>query len=250
VRAGKSVGEIAGARLKKCVLELGGSDAYVILDDADVDAAAVTCATSRLLNTGQSCVAAKRFIVTRKNAKRFSEKLHELLSQKTFGDPMSAKFDLGPMARQDLRDQLHLQVEESVSMGAKLALGGIVPEQKGFYYPASLLTNVHPGSPAFDEELFGPVAAVIEAQDEKQAIALANRSRYGLGGAIFSRDIERAKSLAATEMDTGMIFINDFVKSDASVPFGGVKESGLGRELGKEGCFEFTNIKTIFAKNT
>jgi succinate-semialdehyde dehydrogenase/glutarate-semialdehyde dehydrogenase len=245
VAAGRSVGALAGARLKRCVLELGGSDAYIVLDDADIDVAVKTCVDSRMINAGQSCVSAKRFIVTRKNAAKFTDGMRALLEQKKFGDPMTSKAELGPLARKDLRAHLHEQVEKSVAAGSKLVLGGSIPSGKGYYYPPSLLTHVRPGSPAFDEELFGPVAAVIEADDERQAVALANRSRYGLGGAVFSKDIERAKKIAETEIEAGMVFVNDFVKSDASVPFGGVKDSGLGRELGAEGCFEFTNIKTI-----
>jgi len=248
VRAGKSVAEQAGARLKKCVLELGGSDAYIVLDDADVEQAAKICTESRLLNAGQSCVAAKRFIVTRKNVPQFTKAMFEIMEKKKFGDPADSKSDLGPLARKDLRDQLHKQVQGSIDGGAKLILGGKIPEQKGYFYPPSILTNVRPGTPAFDDELFGPVSAIIEATDDDHAIQLANRSRYGLGSAIFSRDVERAKQLGATEVESGMTAINDFIRSDAYAPFGGVKESGLGRELGKEGCFEFTNIKTLQVK--
>ncbi len=236
-KAGVTVGKLAGEHLKKCVLELGGSDAYVILDDADLDLAAKMCAAGRLVNAGQSCVAAKRFIVTKKNSEAFTTKL---------AAEMKAAPKPAPMARKDLREELHKQVLDSVKQGARLVLGGEIPEGKGFYYPASVLAGVKPGMPAFDDELFGPVAAVIEALDEKQAIALANRSIYGLGGAIFSRDVKRAQELARIEMDCGMVCINDFVKSDASAPFGGVKDSGLGRELGREGCFEFTVVKSVF----
>lgn len=246
--AGMSVGAQAGAALKKCVLELGGSDAYVVLDDADVEQAAAVCAQSRLLNAGQSCVSAKRFIVTKKNVSVFTESMREKLAAQKFGDPTLSGTDFGPMARQDLRAQLHGQVERSVKSGARLTLGGTIPDTKGFFYPASLLAGVEPGQAAFDEELFGPVAAVITAKDEADAFRLANRSRYGLGGAVFSRDVERAKALATSEMEAGMVFINDFVKSDTLFPFGGVKDSGLGRELGHDGCLEFTNIKTVYAK--
>ena len=249
VRAGQSVAEIAGRNLKKCVLELGGSDAYVVLDDANLEAAALTCVNSRLLNAGQSCVSAKRFIVTRKNIADFTERMKNLLELRIYGDPTQSTTDIGPMARRDLRDQLHDQVQRSLKQGARLALGGVIPERKGFYYPPSMLVGVKPGQTAFDEEMFGPVAAVIEAKDDLEAMALANNSCFGLGGAIFSRDLERARALAITEMDAGMVFVNDFVRSDAVVPFGGVKTSGLGRELGKEGSFEFTNIKTVFVKS-
>lgn len=246
--AGQSVAKIAGAHLKKAVLELGGSDAYVILDDADLELAAKVCVTSRLLNAGQSCVSAKRFVVTKKNAAAFTEQMRVLLAQKTYGDPLSSLTDLGPLARKDLRDQLHQQVVKSQVKGARLLLGGKVPEQRGFYYPPTLLADVQPGQSAFDEELFGPVAAVIEAENETHALKLANQSIYGLGAAIFSRDVVRAKALAIQEIEAGMIFVNDLVRSDALVPFGGVKDSGLGRELGRDGSFEFTYVKTIFAK--
>lgn len=247
-RAGGHVGGLAGAAIKKCVLELGGSDAYVILDDADIVEAAAVCARSRLQNAGQSCVSAKRFIVTRKNAAEFTAALGAHLRAAQFGDPRAATTTIGPLARRDLRDALAKQVNQSVEQGARLVFGGEVPRQRGFYYPPTLLAGVRPGQVAFDEELFGPVAAVIEAADEGQALSLANRSCYGLGGALFSRDIERAKRLAVFELDCGMAFVNDFVKSDASVPFGGIKESGIGRELGREGSFEFTNTKLVYVK--
>lgn len=246
--AGQSVAKIAGAHLKKAVLELGGSDAYVILDDADLELAVRVCVTSRLLNAGQSCVSAKRFIVTRKNVVAFTEQMRVMLAQKTYGDPMDSSSDLGPLARKDLRDQLHQQVLQSQAKGARVLLGGKVPEQKGFFYPPTLISDVRPGQSAFDDELFGPVAAVIEAENEIQALKLANQSIYGLGAAVFSRDVARAKALAIEEIEAGMIFVNDFVRSDALVPFGGVKDSGLGRELGRDGSFEFTYVKTIFAK--
>jgi succinate-semialdehyde dehydrogenase/glutarate-semialdehyde dehydrogenase len=200
------------------------------------------------LNAGQSCVCAKRFVVTSKNVEEFTHLMREGLKAKKFGDPFSEGIDFGPLARRDLRDQLHEQVTTSVSQGSNLALGGKIPDNPGFFYPASLLTDVKPGQVAFDEELFGPVAAVIEAQDESEAFQLANRSRYGLGGAVFSKDVERAAELARTEMDTGMIAINDNVRSDAVAPFGGVKDSGLGRELGRDGTFEFTYIRSVFVK--
>lgn len=247
-RAGVEVGRHAGENLKKCVLELGGSDAYVVLDDADVAMSAQVCAQSRLLNAGQSCVSAKRFIVTKKNVSEFTHCLTENLMRVKGGDPLDMSTVMGPMARKDLRLQLHEQVQRSVKSGAKIVLGAELPSGKGFYYPASVLANVKPGQAAFDEELFGPVAAIIEARDEFEAMQLANRSNYGLGGAIFSKDVERARELAHHEFDTGMIAINDFVRSDVSAPFGGVKDSGLGRELGREGSFEFMEVKTIFSK--
>ncbi len=238
-RAGKIVGEQAGRHLKKCVLELGGSDAYVVLDDADISLAAEVCAKARLVNGGQSCVAAKRFIVTKKNYAEFCAKMTE---------QMKAQPPIGPMARKDLCEELHQQVEKSIAAGAKVLTGAQMPSTPGFFYPVTVLKDVKPGMPAFDEELFGPVAAIIEASDENEAIKLANQSIYGLGGAIFSRDVEKAKRLAREEMEAGMIAVNDSVRSDASAPFGGVKDSGLGRELGRLGSFEFTNIKSVYVK--
>lgn len=249
VAAGKTVAEVAGRHLKKCVLELGGSDAYVVLDDADIEHAAEICANSRLQNTGQSCVAAKRFIVTPKNAGAFTEAIRARLAKVKFGDPLKAETKLGPLARKDLRDKLHEQVLRSVQGGAKLVLGGKLPKERGYFYEPSVLTEVQPGQVAFDDELFGPVAAIVTAKDEVDAFRLANLSRYGLGGAVFSKDPERARRFAIEEMECGMCFVNDFVKSDAHVPFGGIKESGLGRELGLEGSFEFTNVKTVFAQS-
>ena len=242
--AGSKVGALAGQHLKKCVLELGGSDAYVILDDADIELAADVCTRGRLINVGQSCVAAKRFIVTRKNLKAFTEAMVSRFEKIKWGSPDSES-DIGPMARKDLRDALHGQVKASIAAGAQALVGGQIPDNEGFYYPASVLAGVKPGQVAFEEELFGPVAAIIEAKDEAEAIVLANRSCYGLGGAVFSKDIERAKQIALKKMDSGMVFVNDYVRSDARIPFGGIKDSGLGRELGREGSFEFCNIKTL-----
>lgn len=249
VLAGKNVAEIAGRHLKKCVLELGGSDAYVILDDADIEKSAEVCVNSRLQNTGQSCVAAKRFLVTAKNASTFTEAMLARMEKVKFDDPLKAETKLGPLARKDLRDKLHEQVTASIKEGSKLALGGKLPKERGYFYEPSVLVDVRPGQIAFDDELFGPVASIVTAKDERDAFRLANLSRYGLGGAVFSKDPERAKKFAVEEMDCGMCFVNDFVKSDAHVPFGGIKESGLGRELGRDGCFEFTNVKTVFVRS-
>ena len=247
-QAGVSVARLAGQNLKKCVLELGGADAYVVLDDADMDLAADVCARSRLQNAGQTCIAAKRFIVTAKNAKAFTESLRARLAAMKVGDPADPSSQLGPLARRDLRDGLAKQVEQSMAQGSRREILAQGPSARGYYYPITLLTGVRPGQVAFDEELFGPVAAVIEAADEGQALALANQSRYGLGGALFSRDVEWARRLAIDEFESGMVWINDFVRAEVTVPFGGVKDSGLGRELGREGCFEITNVKTVFAK--
>lgn len=246
-RAGSAIGALCGKHLKKCVLELGGSDAYVVFEDADVDRAAEICVEARLQNNGQSCVAAKRFIVNRRHYGAFVDKMVALMAKKRIGDPLLPDTDLGPMARADLRTGLHEQVQRTIKAGAKVALGGEIASGKGYFYPASVLSGVTPGMEAFDEELFGPVAAVIEAPTDRDALKMANQSRYGLGGAIFTRDVERAKTLAADDFEAGMIFINDFVKSDALAPFGGIKDSGVGRELGREGSFEFVNVKTILA---
>ncbi len=244
-RAGRRIGSLAGQNLKKCVLELGGSDPYIVLDDADIDLASKICVQGRMINGGQSCVAAKRWIVTNKNYEEFQGKVLELLKTKVMGDPTNPKTDLGPMARLDLRDQLHNQVLKSTSQGSRLLLGGEVPKLPGFFYPTSLLVDVKPDQAAFQQEIFGPVGVLIRARDEDEAIQLANQTEYGLGGAIFSKDLERAEVLAREEVFSGQVFVNDFVKSDARMPFGGVKDSGLGRELSQFGIREFTNVKTI-----
>lgn len=244
--AGKSVASIAGKHLKKTVLELGGSDPYVVLDDADLDLAAEMCVTGRLINTGQSCIAAKRFIITRKHVRQFTEKVKALMETRSFGNPLETGSDLGTMARKDLREELHQQVRKSVEMGAQCILGGKVPEGKGYFYPATLLTNVTKGMPAFDDELFGPVACIITAKDEHEALQIANDSVFGLGSAIFSNDLHRAKQLAETQIEAGCTFINTFVKSDPRLPFGGIKQSGYGRELSLLGIREFVNAKSIY----
>ena len=234
--AGKAVAAQAGACLKKTVLELGGSDAYVVLADADIKAAAIECATSRLTNTGQSCIAAKRFIVLSSVMKSFQE--HFIAHLKTL--------PIGPLARIDLRDALHVQVQRSIEQGAVLLMGGEVPKGPGAFYPATVLGNIKPGMVAFEEELFGPVAALIEAKDEQEAFALANASPYGLGSAIFTADVVRGEELAKTAIDAGQTFVNTFVRSDPRLPFGGVKESGYGRELTHLGIREFMNAKTVY----
>lgn len=244
-KAGQSVAQLAGKYLKKSVLELGGSDPYVILDDADLQQAISACVAGRVLNTGQSCIAAKRFIVTQKNINKFTELILEDLKTKNFGNPLD-NFDLGSMARADLRDTLHDQVRKSIELGAQCLLGGEIPECKGFFYPMTLLTNVKDGMPAFNEELFGPVAVIIEAKGEQEAIELANTSNYGLGGAIFSSDIKKALRIAENNLEVGSAFVNAFVKSDPRLPFGGIKQSGYGRELSQHGIYEFLNTKTIY----
>lgn len=243
--AGRAVAETAGRFVKKCVLELGGSDPYIILDDADIELAALKCANSRTLNAGQSCISAKRFIVTARNAGQFTEAFLSKMKHKISGDPFAEKTDFGPLARVDLRDELHVQVQRSIKAGSRLLCGGEAPKADGAFYPATILSEVKPDHPAFQEELFGPVAAIIEAENEDSAFELANTSRYGLGSAIFSRDKERALLLARERLDAGMVFVNDMVQSSGKIPFGGVKESGYGRELGRYGVTEFANVKSI-----
>ena len=245
--AGRKIAALAGQHLKPCVLELGGSDPYIILEDADLDHAAETCAAARLLNNGQSCIAAKRFIVPRSILAAFEEKLTARMAARTVGDPSADDTDQGPLARADLRDELHAQVVASRRRGARLLLGGKLSRGPGFYYPPTVLTDVAPGVPAHDEELFGPVAAIIPVPDEAAAWAAANATPYGLGSAVFSRDPHRAANLARRLLDTGMIFINEAVRSHVAVPFGGVKASGLGRELGVAGVRAFTNPTLLWS---
>ncbi len=246
--AGKAVAATAGNQLKKTVLELGGSDPYIILEDADLEDAATACATSRLINNGQSCISAKRFIVLESIKKAFEKLLVNKMASKGFGDPMASQSDLGPMARLDLRDELHEQVKKSIEMGAQCLLGGELVKGKGAFYPPTVLTNVKWGMPAYHEELFGPVAAIIVAKDEQEAIEIANDSFFGLGAAVFTKNIDRGERIAAQEIEAGCCFVNDFVKSDPRLPFGGVKGSGYGRELGPFGIREFVNIKTVYVK--
>ncbi|MGH7398037.1 MAG: NAD-dependent succinate-semialdehyde dehydrogenase [Candidatus Rokuibacteriota bacterium] len=244
-RAGMAVAQQAGRALKKTVLELGGSDPFIVLGDADVDAAARAAAEARLINSGQSCIAAKRFIVVEPVADRFLERLRSELAARRMGDPTARDTQVGPQARVDLRDQLHEQVAESIKRGARRVLGGEVPAGKGAFYPPTLLVSVEKGMPAFDEETFGPVAAVVTAKDEPDAIDLANDSPYGLGAALWTRDRSRAERLAA-QIEAGAVFVNGVVKSDPRLPFGGIKRSGYGRELSEYGIREFTNIKSVW----
>jgi len=245
--AGKAVAAQAGAVLKKTVLELGGSDPYIILEDADLDDAVNTCATSRLINSGQSCVNAKRFIVIEALAAAFTEKLVAAMKTKKVGDPLAEGTEIGPQARPDLRDELHAQVMDSVAKGATLLLGGEIPPGKGSFYPPTVLADVRPGMPAYNEELFGPVASVFSARDEAEAVRIANDSVFGLGAAVFTRDAARGERLART-LEAGCTFVNTLVASDPRLPFGGIKESGYGRELGTYGIKEFVNIKTVYVK--
>jgi succinate-semialdehyde dehydrogenase/glutarate-semialdehyde dehydrogenase len=246
--AGKSVASIAGSELKKCVLELGGSDPYLILNDADLQMAAEICAKGRLLNAGQSCIAAKRFIVVDEVYPVFLEFFTHEMNKAHFGDPFDEESTMGPMARADLRDELHKQVVDSVKLGAEIILGGEIPHRKGAYYPPTILENIQPGMPAYDEELFGPVAAVIRAKNTEEAIKIANDTDFGLGAAIFTKDIWKGENIAEIHLEAGCCFVNDFVKSDPRLPFGGIKESGFGRELSIHGIKEFVNAKTVVVK--
>jgi len=246
--AGRAVASKAGQMLKKTVLELGGSDPYVVLKDADLETTVNTCVSSRLINSGQSCIAAKRFIVVESIKKEFEQLFIEIMQAVKMGDPMDETVAVGPQARHDLRDDLHRQVLESIKKGAKCLLGGEIPPGKGAFYPPTILTNVKKGMPAYDEEIFGPVAAIIPVKDEKEAIAAANDSVFGLGSAIFTRDIEKGTRLAEKELQAGCSFVNSFVRSDPRLPFGGIKESGYGRELSHFGIREFVNIKSIYVK--
>jgi len=246
--AGRAVASQSGAALKKTVLELGGSDPYVILKDADLDQAVEACVIGRLLNTGQSCIAAKRFIVVADVLADFQERLIDEMRVKKWGDPFEEDVDLGPMVNETARDEIHNQVLMSVEKGAAILLGGKVPDNPGAYYPATVLGNVRPGMPAFDEELFGPVAAVIAAENEAVAIKLANQTPFGLGAAVFTSDIKKGEKIASEQLEAGSCFVNDYVRSDPRLPFGGIKASGYGRELSSNGILEFVNSKTVYIR--
>jgi succinate-semialdehyde dehydrogenase/glutarate-semialdehyde dehydrogenase len=233
--------------LKKTVLELGGSDPYIVLPDADLGHAVDTCVASRLINSGQSCVNAKRFIVVEPLVASFTQKLVERMKTKKVGDPLADDTDVGPQARFDLRDELHRQVQESVRRGARVLLGGEIPPGRGAYYPPTVLADVKPGMPAYEEELFGPVAAVIAAPNEEAAVQIANDTPFGLGAAVFTNDTDRGERIAR-DLAAGATFVNALVASDPRLPFGGIKESGHGRELGSYGIKEFVNIKTLYIK--
>ena len=248
VGAGKSVATAAGGVLKKCVLELGGSDAYVVLEDADIQAAAKVAATARMVNGGQSCIAGKRFIVVRQVLEQFESAMANAMRAYEIGDPRREGTKLGPMQSVKARDEIHRQVSESVRKGARLLLGGKIPDRPGAWYPATLLTNVLPGQPAHDEEVFGPVAAIIAAEDEADAIRIANASEFGLGSGVLTGDLDRGRRIAAQELESGLSFVNENVRSDPRMPFGGVKHSGYGRECSVFGIREFTNIKSVHVK--
>jgi succinate-semialdehyde dehydrogenase/glutarate-semialdehyde dehydrogenase len=248
VRAGKSVASRAGELVKKTVLELGGSDPYVILEDADLDHAAERCVTSRMINSGQSCIAAKRFIVLDGVHDAFVDRVLERMSEYEMADPRDDDTNLGPLARVDLRDEVHRQVRASIDEGARCLLGGVVPDRPGAWYPPTVLTDVTPAMPAGNEEVFGPVASILRAPDEETAIAWANGTRYGLGAAVFTSDVERGERIARERLEAGACFVNDFVRSHAHLPFGGIRQSGYGRELSPLGIREFVNQKTVWVR--
>ncbi len=246
-RAGASVAAIAGKHIKKTVLELGGSDPFIVLADAEMGGCAAGAAASRLVNAGQSCIAAKRFIVVNERVNEFEEAIAALMNGKTIGDPLDPATEIGPLARSEFVDELERQVNESVAQGARLVTGGRRVPRAGFFYAPTVLGSVRKGMPAFDEEVFGPVAAVIAVADEEEAIRVANDHIYGLGASIWTRDTEKAERLAA-RIDAGHVAINGIVKSDPRLPFGGVKASGYGRELGCHGIREFVNVKSVWVR--
>jgi succinate-semialdehyde dehydrogenase/glutarate-semialdehyde dehydrogenase len=243
--AGRSIASIAGQNLKKTVMELGGSDAYIILDDVDLEKATDLATLGRLQNNGQTCIAAKRFIVHDAIYDDFLALFTKKMKAAKMGGPTDEDSYYGPMARLDLRDELHEQVQKTIQQGGHLVLGGTIPEGKGAYYPASILVDLEPGMEAFDNELFGPVASVIRAKDDAHAVELANNSQFGLGSGVFTKDTERGEKLAL-QLEAGSSFVNKLVVSDPRLPFGGIKNSGYGRELAAYGIREFVNTKTIW----
>ena len=244
-KAGRTVAQKAASVTKKTVLELGSNDAYMIFDDADLDKAIKTCVQGRLFNNGQTCVNAKRFIVTEKNYDAFVKGYAEAFAAIEMGDPTQDGTKLGPLVSKSQREQVHKQVEASIDKGARLVAGGTVPDRTGWFYPATALADVTPGQPAYDDEIFGPVASIIKAKDDEDAMRIANDSRYGLGGGIFSKDEARAIKMASDYFDTGMVNINTYAIAQPNMPFGGVKDSGYGREHGEVGLKEFANVKSI-----
>jgi succinate-semialdehyde dehydrogenase/glutarate-semialdehyde dehydrogenase len=243
--AGRSVASIAGDQIKKSVMELGGSDPFIVMPSADLEAAATTAVKARVQNNGQSCIAAKRFIVAEPVADRFEAEFVRQMEELTVGDPLDSATDVGPMAREDLLGDLDDQVKRTVEAGAHLATGGHPLPGKGWFYAPTVLLGVEPGMAAFDEETFGPVAAVVRARDTAHAIELANRSHFGLGASLWTADAARGEDIAAA-IEAGSVFVNGVVKSDPRLPFGGIKSSGYGRELSEVGIREFVNIKTVW----
>jgi succinate-semialdehyde dehydrogenase/glutarate-semialdehyde dehydrogenase len=246
VRAGRAVAGEAGKALKKCVLELGGSDPFIVLEDADIDRAVETGIVSRFQNSGQSCIAAKRFIVVDAVYEEFERKFVDAVKELKTGDPMKDGVYVGPLARVDLRDGLHDQVQRSVAAGARLLTGGELPDALGAFYPPTVLAGVREGMAAWSEELFGPVATLIRVRDEAEALAVANGTEFGLGGAVWTRDLARGERIAAEGIESGAAFVNDMSKSDPRMPFGGIRSSGYGRELSVYGIREFVNVHAVW----
>jgi succinate-semialdehyde dehydrogenase/glutarate-semialdehyde dehydrogenase len=246
-RGGKEIARVAGRNLKPIVLELGGSDPFIVLEDADLPDAVRTGVDARCLNSGQSCIAAKRFLIHRSRFNEFRDAFVAEMSARKVGDPMDREVHIGPLARRDLRDELVDQVQQSLDAGAKALCGGKTPSGKGFYYPPTVLVEVPESAPAAEEELFGPVAPLIPFDSDQEAVEIANSSRYGLGASLWTADAERARELIP-HLEAGMVFVNGLVKSDPRLPFGGVKDSGFGRELSREGIFEFVNAKTVWIR--
>ncbi|MDO1447380.1 NAD-dependent succinate-semialdehyde dehydrogenase [Rhodocytophaga aerolata] len=245
--AGSKVAALAGKYIKKSVMELGGSDPFIVLPDADLDYAAQMAVKGRMINTGQSCICAKRFIVFQNVADKFTQLMTNYMLKLKMGNPLEEGVDYGPMARQDLANELVDQVKRSVDKGAVIVTGGGRPVREGAFFNATILTNVRPGTPAYEEEMFGPVAAIITVRDEEEAIAIANDSRYGLGGSVWTKDLKKGEAIAR-KIESGFVTVNDIVKSDPRLPFGGIKKSGYGRELSHLGIREFMNIKTLRIK--
>jgi succinate-semialdehyde dehydrogenase/glutarate-semialdehyde dehydrogenase len=243
--AGSQVASIAGKHIKKTVLELGGSDAFIILEDADMDKAVKTAITARMINQGQSCIAAKRFIVVKSRANEFETRVKLALESLRMGDPSDMQTDVGPLARKDIADEIDKQVKSSIAAGARLVIGGQPVKRPGFYYQPTLLADVTKGMAVYSEETFGPVVSISSVKDEEEAITVANDSEFGLGGSIWTENLEHGEAIAR-KIDTGAIFVNGLTKSDPRLPFGGIKRSGYGRELGEFGIREFVNVKTIW----
>jgi len=244
-QSGRLVAQKSSQSFKKLVLELGGSDAFIVLEDADIEVAVKVAVASRFFTSGQSCINAKRFILVASIADKFMSLLQNAVNEFVLGDPTDTLTKIGPMARHDLRETLQRQIDTSVQMGAKLILGGHAVPGPGYYFQPSILVNVKKGMPAYDEEIFGPVISVIEAIDEQEAIFVANDTKYGLGGSVWTRNVQRGENVAR-QIESGTVYVNGMVKSDPRLPFGGIKNSGMGRELGRHGMLEFTNVKTIW----
>ncbi|UYQ91325.1 NAD-dependent succinate-semialdehyde dehydrogenase [Chitinophaga horti] len=242
--AGMSVAQLAGRYIKKTVLELGGSDPFIVLKDADIEQAAKVAVQARMQNAGQSCIAAKRWIVDKSVAAEFTAKVQDLIHHLQQGDPMLESTNTGPMARPDLAEELLKQMNDSLKLGARILAGGVL---EGCNFTPALLADVKPGMKAFDEETFGPLAAVITAENEQEAIRLANMTEFGLGASLWTKDLEKAAALAR-QIESGNVFVNAMVRSDARLPFGGIKQSGYGRELSMEGVHEFLNLKTVYVQ--